>query len=111
MLYRPFGRAGTPVSLLGFGGMRFGDIENREKSVNVMLEAARAGVTYFDTRSEETFGDAFREMRRLAWYWNIGLEEAAKCTACGQCEEACTQHLPIIKRTEEIAAMKPPVKG
>jgi aryl-alcohol dehydrogenase-like predicted oxidoreductase len=43
MLYRPFGRAGTPVSLLGFGGMRFGDIENREKSVNVMLEAARAG--------------------------------------------------------------------
>ena len=58
--------------LLGFGGMRFGAIKNRERSVALMLEAARAGVTYFDTapdyfgtRSEETFGDAFREMRRL----------------------------------------------
>jgi predicted aldo/keto reductase-like oxidoreductase len=72
MLYRPYGRTGVPVSLLGFGGMRFGAIKNREKSVALMIEAARAGVTYFDTapdyfgtQSEETFGDAFREMRRL----------------------------------------------
>jgi predicted aldo/keto reductase-like oxidoreductase len=72
MLYRPYGSTGVSVSLLGFGGMRFGAINDREKSVALMLEAARAGVTYFDTapdyfgtRSEETFGDAFREMRRL----------------------------------------------
>jgi uncharacterized protein len=72
MVFRPYGSTGVPVSLLGFGGMRFGDIKNREQSVALMLEAARAGVTYFDTapdyfgtRSEETFGDAFREMRRL----------------------------------------------
>ena len=48
---------------------------------------------------------------RLAWHWSVGPEEAAKCTACGQCEEACTQHLPIIARMEEIAAMKPYKKG
>jgi len=29
---------------------------------------------------------------------------AADCTACGRCEQACTQHLPIIRRLEEIAA-------
>jgi predicted aldo/keto reductase-like oxidoreductase len=48
---------------------------------------------------------------RLAWHGSVGPEEAAKCTACGRCEEACTQHLPIIKRLEEIAAMKPHGKG
>ena len=48
---------------------------------------------------------------RLAWHWSASPEEAAKCTACGQCEEACTQHLPIIKRMSEIAAMKPYKKG
>jgi hypothetical protein len=72
MLYRPYGRTGVQVSLLGFGGMRFGKIDDREASVALLLEAARAGITYFDTapgyfgsKSEQTFGDAFREMRRL----------------------------------------------
>lgn len=72
MLYRPYSRTGVSVSLLGFGGMRFGAVDDRETSVALMLEAARAGVTYFDTapgyfgtKSEEVFGHAFREMRRL----------------------------------------------
>ncbi len=30
--------------------------------------------------------------------------EAAACSRCGQCEEACTQHLDIIDRLGEIAA-------
>lgn len=77
MLYRDFGRTGKQVSLLGFGGMRFGEIENREACVALMLEAARAGINYFDTapgyfgvRSEEVFGEAFAEFRRqgLAFY-------------------------------------------
>jgi uncharacterized protein len=45
-------------------------------------------------------------LNRLAWHWNLSKEEAAKCVACGQCETACTQHLPIIKRLEEIAALQ-----
>jgi predicted aldo/keto reductase-like oxidoreductase len=72
MLYRPYGRTGVEVSLLGFGGMRFAKIDDRDACVALVLEAARAGVTYFDTapgyfgpKSEQTFGDAFREMRRL----------------------------------------------
>ncbi len=72
MLYRPYGRTGVEVSLLGFGGMRFAKIDDRDACVALVLEAARAGVTYFDTapsyfgpKSEQTIGDAFREMRRL----------------------------------------------
>lgn len=71
MLYCNFGTTGKQVSLLGFGGMRFGDIEHRDVCVELMLEAARAGINYFDTapgyfgeRSEEVFGEAFDEFRR-----------------------------------------------
>ena len=31
------------------------------------------------------------------------LNKAAECIACGKCERACTQHLPIIERLKEIA--------
>ncbi len=71
MLYRPYGKTGKDISIVGFGGMRFGEIDNREASVALMLEAARAGINYFDTapgyfgmKSEETFGDGLRELRR-----------------------------------------------
>ncbi|HUU26336.1 MAG TPA: aldo/keto reductase [archaeon] len=40
---------------------------------------------------------------RLADYYGINnLDQLELCTACGLCEEACPQHLPILKRFEEI---------
>lgn len=72
MLYRPYGKTGKQVSLLGFGGMRFRDIEKRDANVELVVEAAKAGINYFDTapayfrtQGEETFGEAFRELRRM----------------------------------------------
>lgn len=44
-------------------------------------------------------------LERLDWHWSLSKDEAAKCIACGQCEEACTRHIPIIQRLEEIAAL------
>jgi len=70
MIYRPYGKTGKEVSLLGFGGMRFADIDDREKCVRTMLAAAEGGVTYFDTapayfgtKSEETFGEGLAALR------------------------------------------------
>jgi predicted aldo/keto reductase-like oxidoreductase len=40
---------------------------------------------------------------RLKWHWHIDRSAAGKCTSCGQCEEACTQHINIIQRLAEIA--------
>jgi len=40
---------------------------------------------------------------RLYWHWNLERQIANKCSACGQCEKACTQHINIIERLKEIA--------
>ena len=39
---------------------------------------------------------------RLKWHWGTSLDELQRCTECRQCEEACTQHLPILERFEEL---------
>ena len=72
MLYRYYGDTGKKVSALGFGGMRFKEIDDRQICVQMMVEAARGGVTYFDTapgyfaaKSEEVYGEGFKELRRL----------------------------------------------
>lgn len=69
MLYREFGKTGCRVSLLGFGGMRFEDINDENRCVNLILNAYQAGINYFDTapiycesKSEEVFGKAFAQM-------------------------------------------------
>ena len=71
MIYRDYGRTGKKVSLLGFGGMRFSNVDDHDTCVGMMLAAARGGVNYFDTapgyfetRSETVFGKGFAELRR-----------------------------------------------
>jgi predicted aldo/keto reductase-like oxidoreductase len=72
VLYRTFGQTGKNCSVLGFGGMRFENVHDRDACVAMMVEAARGGVNYFDTapayfgiESEKVFGEGFRELRRL----------------------------------------------
>lgn len=42
---------------------------------------------------------------RMNNHWGITKEKAEECIACGKCEDQCTQHLPIIERLREIAAL------
>lgn len=39
---------------------------------------------------------------RNDYTWRPGGEKASACIQCGQCEEACPQHLPIIQLLEEV---------
>jgi predicted aldo/keto reductase-like oxidoreductase len=42
---------------------------------------------------------------RLKWHWAVEPRAAAVCSLCGQCEERCTQHLPIRDRLKAIASL------
>jgi hypothetical protein len=42
---------------------------------------------------------------RLKWHWGLAPDAAAACVECGDCENACTQHLPIRERLKMIAAL------
>ncbi len=42
---------------------------------------------------------------RLKWHWNLTADQAAACTMCGECEAACTQHLPIRERLKAIVGL------
>ena len=72
MIYRDYGQTGEKVSLLGFGGMRFKNVDNHDECARMMVTAAQGGVNYFDTapgyfetRSETVFGKGFAQMRKL----------------------------------------------
>jgi predicted aldo/keto reductase-like oxidoreductase len=71
MIFRDYGLTGEKVSLLGFGGMRFKNVDDHEECVRMMVAAAQGGINYFDTapgyfetRSETVFGKGFAEMRK-----------------------------------------------
>jgi predicted aldo/keto reductase-like oxidoreductase len=72
MIYREYGQTGKKVSLLGFGGMRFKNVDDHDECVRMMVKAAQGGINYFDTapgyfetRSETVFGKGFAQMRKL----------------------------------------------
>lgn len=49
--------------------------------------------------------DAEAAKDRLKWHWTLSPAEASSCSLCGECEERCTQHLPIRDRLKEIAEL------
>jgi hypothetical protein len=71
MIYREYGQTGKKVSVLGFGGMRFKNVDDTDECVRLMVAAAEGGINYFDTapgyfetKSETVFGKGFAQMRK-----------------------------------------------
>ncbi|MBQ7703102.1 MAG: 4Fe-4S dicluster domain-containing protein, partial [Firmicutes bacterium] len=50
----------------------------------------------------KVYGDLKRA--RDDYSWRPGGPKASECIKCGQCEEACPQHLPIMDLLDEVAA-------
>lgn len=71
MIYKNYGKTGKSVSVVGFGGMRFEDVDDKDACVEMMVRAAEGGINYFDTapkyfgtKSEEAYGAGLAELRR-----------------------------------------------
>lgn len=72
MLYKDYGKTGKKISVIGFGGMRFKKTNDKydiDKCAQIPVKANELGVNYFDTapgycddKSEEIFGEAFKNM-------------------------------------------------
>ena len=58
---------------------------------------------FMDAYNEKILGNNMAN--RLQFHWRVSSKQANDCIKCGQCETLCTQHLPIIERLEEIAAI------
>ncbi len=58
---------------------------------------------YMDSYNEKILGNQIPG--RLKGHWGISVNRAGDCIKCGQCETLCTQHLPIMDRLDEIAAI------
>ncbi|ABR47128.1 aldo/keto reductase [Alkaliphilus metalliredigens QYMF] len=85
MIYREYGQTGKKLSVVGFGGMRFGPDE--DYGAQVVQRANSLGINYFDTapfycndRSEDIFGKAFKNMPGqyyVSTKSNVGKESTA----------------------------------
>ena len=61
---------------------------------------------FMDAYNQYILTDKKEEIsERLRMHWSLKKELAGECIACGKCEKACTQHLPIIDRLKEISTL------
>jgi predicted aldo/keto reductase-like oxidoreductase len=72
MIYHTYGSTDAKVSAIGFGGMRFENRHDIDSCASLVKAAFDAGINYFDTapsytcgKSEEIFGIAFAEMKKI----------------------------------------------
>ncbi len=53
------------------------------------------------------YNEPEKPFERLHWHWDIDdLDWLERCTQCRECEDICTQKLPILERFEELKEMK-----
>ncbi|GAI91756.1 unnamed protein product [marine sediment metagenome] len=97
------------------------DLEKIRKKIGDNMNSACTGCGYCDNcpqdipvpsymqlyNEKQIFGSSDKEMKKLSYLYGITechRARANECIECGQCEEACTQHLNIIERLKEIAS-------
>jgi len=75
MWYKPYGKTGKDVSVIGCGGMRFANPQDVDANAEIVLHAHERGINYFDTapgycadKSEEIMAAAFGHMKREEFY-------------------------------------------
>lgn len=60
---------------------------------------------FMESYNHQIMNSQYSAEDRLHWHWDVSPEELERCTRCGRCEDACTQHLPILERFDELREM------
>ena len=59
---------------------------------------------FMETWNHLKLSDGDKPVGRIKWHWGSSVDVLDRCTSCRKCEMACTQHLPILERFEDLKA-------
>ena len=118
MIYRPLGRTGEMVSLLGLGGSHIGNPPDENEGIRLIRAAIDRGVTFLDNswdykkgECEVRMGKALRDGYRQKVFLMTKLDGRTKKSAAQQIDESLqrlqTDHLDLIQH-HEIIRMEDP---
>ncbi len=110
MIYRPLGRTGEKVSLVGVGGAHLG-FPSEDEAIRIVRTALDRGINFLDNcwdygngKCEERMGKALRDGYRDKAFLMTKLDGRDKATAAKQIDESLTRlgtdHLDLIQHHE-----------
>ena len=118
MIYRPLGRTGEKVSVLGLGGFHIGRQKEEQESIRIIRAAIDHGITFMDNcwdynggESERRMGKALREGYRAKVFLMTKIDGRTKASAAQQIDESLkrfeTDHLDLLQFHEVIRLEDP----
>jgi aryl-alcohol dehydrogenase-like predicted oxidoreductase len=118
MIYRPLGRTGERVSVLGLGGFHIGKQPMEQESIRIIRAAIDHGITFMDNcwdynngGSEIRMGKALRDGYRAKVFLMTKIDGRTKESAARQIDESLqrlqTDHLDLLQFHEVIRLEDP----
>ena len=118
MIYRPLGRTGENVSVIGLGGFHLGSIADPAETTRVIRRAIDQGVTfmdncwdYHDGQSEVRMGNALKDGYRQRVFLMSKIDGRTKEAAARQIDESLrrlqTDHVDLMQFHEVIRLEDP----
>lgn len=118
MIYRPLGRTGESVSLVGIGGSHISKPDDEAEAIRIVRTAVDRGVTFMDNcwdysdgKSEERMGKALRDGYRDKVFLMTKIDGRTRASAAQQIDECLrrlqTDHVDLLQH-HEILRMEDP---
>jgi aryl-alcohol dehydrogenase-like predicted oxidoreductase len=118
MIYRPLGRTGEKVSLIGIGGAHLGTQDTEQETIDIIRAALDQGVNFLDNswdynegKSEELMGKALRDGYREKAFLMTKIDGRTKTSAADQLEESLrrlqTDRIDLLQFHEVIRMSDP----
>jgi aryl-alcohol dehydrogenase-like predicted oxidoreductase len=118
MIYRPLGRTGEKVSILGLGGAHIGRQRDEDESIRIVRTAIDNGVTFMDNcwdysngQSEIRMGKALLDGYRQKAFLMTKIDGRTKAAAEKQIDESLsrlqTDHIDLLQHHEIIRLEDP----